>query len=158
MFTTTHIPTDLKDVRPRAVDGEEDRRAVDLHFAIRPFTPALARELGVRGHLFSDSDLPRAEVASIVFALDVGGQRVKFGPKDAPPGLVLPNCTISKLAVRRATDSPDFILSFVASFEFPDRSQLEYLVQAMARQHFLTIEELEPGLFEAEPEAVVETA
>lgn len=154
MFKTHFIPMDLQGVRPRAINGEAEKRAVDLIFQIRPFTRELASELGdhVRNHLFRlDDGGTRSEVKSLDLNLvGLQPQRIDFGPKDASgPLLTIAIAKVTDVKVKRDTETDGFILKFKASFEYPTAGELASLVAGLQRQHFVSLSKAEQSLIDA---------
>ena len=154
MFKTKFIPMDLQGVTPRAINGDGEKRAVDLKFQIRPLTRELATELGdeVRTHLFRLTDGgTRSEVRRIDLTLiALKPQRIDFGPPDSDgPFLSIAVAKISDVHASKDSETDGFILKFKASFDYPTANELMQLVAGLQRQHFVTLEDAEQNLIDA---------
>jgi hypothetical protein len=148
-FTKSFIVMDLVDVHPRALNGEEEKRAVDLVLKITPLSMELARQLG--GHVADV--LQGGRFKSVTFDGADEPQRMKFGPKDlARPEIELKRVDIEEVTLKPQTDGAGHVCTVRATYEFPSPEELTKLTAGLGRKHFISCEDEDPALFPATDE------
>jgi hypothetical protein len=133
----------------------DEYKCCDLTFRIEPMTRELAAELdeAIKGTLYRRNDAEiNGHLTKVEFTHKPKPQALTFRPDPAltMTSLELDESKITKLRARKPKDGNHWVFLFRATVAQLSGQDLLYLQEALYKQHFLTFEPAEPGLFDEE--------
>jgi hypothetical protein len=161
MFTSSEVETYLQDAWPE-FDGEI--RTVKLRCYINPVSRELCAEVDediarTLFHLVGQEMMPRSLLHKCSFDVNLPPYALTFcrDPKYGSTKVHIPVVKISKVEAAKVTpESNDFALMFTVAFEKNDPKVLNDLADLLHEKFFLTFTELQPTLFSARHDPVMD--
>ncbi len=154
MFHSQHVECYLARMTHRVAKNKSTRSKVtivDLGFEVRPLTPALAGELGMKARLFSSHGEVLTDTDAMVF------NAKKICPKEqlielwqAPDmpkaSWALEHVQVKAIRAAQSGKASNWTLYFTVTFENPSRDDLAYLNAGLTEKHYLTFFDAAPRL------------
>lgn len=123
-------------------DGNR-KRVVLLTFMLQPFTPDMAKDLGVKGRLFNiNTGAPLDDIQSVQLKFNVPLQKMSLSPaRDVEPVVIINEVDIIPiLKVSADREGPVYTAYFSAEFDFPSANDLLWLFHKVTEQVSATFE------------------
>lgn len=151
MFTTARTPVRLEKfgLGTRKKNGGVDEVVLKIGLGLQPFTLEMADDLGVRARLFAvNTGRPHDNVLGEKLALGLGLQRigVALAEDQTDDSLVLSDCIIGALTVRKDKEGPIYAASFQVEATLPDARDFLFLAERYTHQVFVTFTEQQGDL------------
>ncbi len=164
MFSSKHVPAYLDDLAFRVWKDKsgDEHKLIDLALRVEPLTTELAGEIhaDVKGALFRRSSGEINErLSRVAFNIPIKPQSVAFRPdRGMKPSFEAEEVKVSRLVAKKDKGSPAWVCTFVISLPDCGADDLAVLQDALYKQHFVTFENAQPGLFDTEDERRRSTA
>lgn len=129
--------------------GGDTEIVLKIVLGIQSFTIEMADDLGVKGRLFApNTGKPHDDVLNSGLSLGLKMQRigVALAEDQTEDSLVLTECIIGALSVRKDKEGPVYAASFPVTASLPAGRDLLFLAERYTHQVFLTFEEQEGSL------------
>jgi hypothetical protein len=158
MFSTPRIAVRLEKfgLGTRKKKGGDDEIVLKIGFGIQPFTIELADELeGVKSRLFApNTGKPHDNVLGEKLALALRLQQIEvaLAAEGGAQSLVLTDCHIGPLTVRKDKEGPVYAASFTVTATLPEARDFLFLAERYTYQVFATFHDQQGDLLPAEPE------